>query len=336
VTDAPAAMWSGSAAIIRSIMSTREREFMTARAAHAAGFAPERGICRSRASWCRASSMARTYGEADVRAKRRRSALDAISSGDAGTCRGPGFMFWVFHVIRDYARTLVAGSRMADRVPAGSNFPSLRPCKCHCRSSSGTTTCCPPISLTMEQALADRLRVCRFSAPPCSTSPGIASNAEIDAAEADACSGGARPPDLRACGAPLHAMQCASLLRETMWSLVSELYLDAPGVDYEAYTAENLARLEASLDTVPAIMERLTGHDNFPDRAQIVVIGGGIIGCSTAYHLARDHKADVLLLEQGQADLRLDLARCRAGRPACAPRRRSPRCSSTRSISTSG
>ncbi|MCV3767646.1 GcvT family protein [Rhizobium sp. TRM95796] len=37
-----------------------------------------------------------------------------------------------------------------------------------------------------------------------------------------------------------------------------------------------------------------------PSQAQIVVIGGGIIGCSTAYHLARDHKADVLLLEQGQ------------------------------------
>ena len=37
-----------------------------------------------------------------------------------------------------------------------------------------------------------------------------------------------------------------------------------------------------------------------PDRAQIIVIGGGIIGCSTAYHLARDHRADVIVLEQGR------------------------------------
>ncbi len=42
------------------------------------------------------------------------------------------------------------------------------------------------------------------------------------------------------------------------------------------------------------------GDMSLPSQAEVVVVGGGIIGCSTAYHLARDHKADVLLLEQGQ------------------------------------
>lgn len=37
-----------------------------------------------------------------------------------------------------------------------------------------------------------------------------------------------------------------------------------------------------------------------PDRAQIVVVGGGIIGCSVAYHLARRGVTDVVVLEQGQ------------------------------------
>ena len=36
-----------------------------------------------------------------------------------------------------------------------------------------------------------------------------------------------------------------------------------------------------------------------PQTAEIIIIGGGIIGCSTAYHLAKLGKTDVLLLEQG-------------------------------------
>jgi hypothetical protein len=43
-------------------------------------------------------------------------------------------------------------------------------------------------------------------------------------------------------------MQCASLLREAMWSMVSELHLAAPGVDYVASTDENLSRLAKALE----------------------------------------------------------------------------------------
>ena len=39
---------------------------------------------------------------------------------------------------------------------------------------------------------------------------------------------------------------------------------------------------------------------DLPGRAQIVIIGGGIIGASVAYHLTRLGRRDVVLLEQGQ------------------------------------
>ena len=35
-----------------------------------------------------------------------------------------------------------------------------------------------------------------------------------------------------------------------------------------------------------------------PSRADVVIIGGGIIGCSLAYHLTKTGISDVLLLEQ--------------------------------------
>ena len=42
-------------------------------------------------------------------------------------------------------------------------------------------------------------------------------------------------------------MKCASLLRESMWSMVSELH-STLDFDYVAYTGENLARFERAFE----------------------------------------------------------------------------------------
>jgi thiamine kinase-like enzyme len=41
-----------------------------------------------------------------------------------------------------------------------------------------------------------------------------------------------------------YAMKAASAMREAVWGMVSELHLNAPGVDYVAYAAEYLGRFE--------------------------------------------------------------------------------------------
>ncbi|MEM7272099.1 MAG: FAD-dependent oxidoreductase [Actinomycetota bacterium] len=42
------------------------------------------------------------------------------------------------------------------------------------------------------------------------------------------------------------------------------------------------------------------GSQSVPDRAQVVIVGGGIVGCSIAYHLTHRGVDDVVVLEQNQ------------------------------------
>lgn len=230
----------------------RAREAMTARAAHAAGFAPavhhvEPGVMVT------AFLGARTFAAADVRADVPAIAglLRRFHTTMPRHVSGPGFMFWVFHVIRDYARTLEAGrSRMAGEL--GSYLALAEEMEAAQQPLPivfGHNDLLPANILAADE----RLWLIDFEYAGFSTAmfdlAGLSSNAGFSGEESEALLAAyfAAPPtrDLRR---SLAAMQVASLLRESMWSMVSELHLDAPGVDYVAYTAENLERLAVALD----------------------------------------------------------------------------------------
>jgi thiamine kinase-like enzyme len=160
--------------------------------------------------------------------------------------RGPVLMFWVFHVIRDYAGTLRDGKSRS--LPL---LPKLLERAEKLEAAVG------PIEVVFghNDLLAanfiddgDRLWLvdwdyAGFNSPLFDLS-NVASNNEF-------------PPDLvnrlleTYYGAPpdaalrrrYQAMACASLLRETMWSMVSEIH-STLDFDYVAYTDENLTRFE--------------------------------------------------------------------------------------------
>jgi thiamine kinase-like enzyme len=229
----------------------REREAMTARAAHKAGFAPEVHYSEP-GVMVTAYLGAKTYGAEDVRANIERIARLVRSFHDEMPkhVSGAGFMFWPFHVIRDYARTLEVGkSRMAAALPGYLALAEeLEQAQAALPIVFGHNDLLPANFLDDGK----RLWLIDFEYAGFSTAmfdlAGAASNAGMSPAESDtllaAYFDAAPSAEIRRSHA---AMQCASLLREAMWSMVSELHLDAPGVDYVAYTAENLARLDAAL-----------------------------------------------------------------------------------------
>ena len=166
--------------------------------------------------------------------------------------KGAGFMFWPFHVIRDYAYTLESGgSRMTAELPGYLELADeLERVQMPLPIVFGHNDLLPGNLIDD----GDRLWLIDFEYGGFSTAmfdlAGLASNAGFDEEQSAlllALYFGRQP---EATLIRSHAaMQCASLLREAMWSMVSELYLDAPGADYVSYTRENLDRLAAALDS---------------------------------------------------------------------------------------
>ena len=162
--------------------------------------------------------------------------------------RGPVLTFWVFHVLRDYAATLRDGES-----PHMALLPDLLDQADSLQAAIG------PIDLVFghndllpANFLHDGARMwlidwdyAGFNSPLFDLG-GLASNSEMthDHSEALLAAYFGRPvdSDLRRRAA---AMTAASLLREAMWSMVSEIH-STLDFDYAAYTQENLARFQAA------------------------------------------------------------------------------------------
>lgn len=237
----------------------RAREAMASRAAHACGFAPAVEFTAP-GVMVTAFVQARTWGAADVAANSARIAkflrdfhtiMPEAVSGDAS-------LFWVFHVIRDYARTL-QGTRHAMMMPF---YLAL--------SSALEALQTPlPIVFAHNDLLpanflddGSKLWLIDYEYAGFSTAlfdlAGVASNAEMTSEQSRILletyfAGAEHRPTIQA----FEAMKVAALLRETMWAMVSDLHLAAPGADYASYIYENQKRLDAQMDVYQTLYGKI-------------------------------------------------------------------------------
>ncbi len=163
--------------------------------------------------------------------------------------RGPALIFWVFHVLRDYAATLrEGGSAHLDKLPA------LLAAAEELEAAVG------PIDLVYghndllaANFIDDGQRVwlidwdyAGFNSPLFDLG-GLASNNGLSPQQEDwLLETYFEAPVTDALRRRYGAMKCASLLREAMWSMVSEMHSELD-FDYAGYTAENLAGFHAAL-----------------------------------------------------------------------------------------
>lgn len=229
----------------------RSSEHAASRAAHAAGVSPE--VIHAEADvLVLAFVEGRTYTPEDVRDSSNLDRLVEIirrcHREIPKHLRGPAAMFWVFHVLRDYGHTLQEGG--SRHLPV---LPRLM------QQADVLEKAVGPIEvvfghndLLAANFIDDGRRLWVFDweysgfNSPLFDLGGLASNSEFpDDLTKDLL---ARYFECKTDDALMRqaaAMTAASLLRETLWSMVSEIH-SALAFDYAAYTAENLARYEAA------------------------------------------------------------------------------------------
>lgn len=231
----------------------RAQEHAATRAAHAAGLAPEvvhtqDGILVLR------FVQGRTLDESDVRdpevLRRLVPVVLRCHHEIPKHLRGPALMFWVFHAVRHYA------GELRDRAsPYAGRLPELLAKAAELESVIGRVEIVfGHNDLLPANFIDDGERVwlidydyAGFNSPLFDLG-GLASNADLPGELEDELLTqyyGEKPD--RQLKRRFHAMKCASLIRESMWSMTSELISELD-FDFSAYTQENLERLERAWD----------------------------------------------------------------------------------------
>jgi thiamine kinase-like enzyme len=227
----------------------RFNELAASRAAHAAGVSPEVVHAEPGAMVLRFID-GETFDAAAVRKAdaegRILPLLRRVHHDMPKYFRGPVLAFWVFQSMRGYGIALrEGGSRMAAELPRYSAINDTL------EAAVGPVTLVfGHNDLLAANFMDDGKRLWLIDwdyaglNSPLFDLANLASNNGFSEAEEtrllEAYYETAMSDELRR---GFSAMKCASLLREAMWSMVSEIYLEID-VDYVAYTAEYLARFE--------------------------------------------------------------------------------------------
>ncbi|WP_209506744.1 MULTISPECIES: phosphotransferase [unclassified Ruegeria] len=230
----------------------RFNELAASKAAHAAGLSPA-VVFSSNELTVLEFVESRTLTEEDVRdpsmLPRVLELVKACHLEVPKHLRGPSLVFWVFHVIRDYAATLTErGSSHTDLIPElvriGNDLEA---------EAGPFDIVFGHNDLLCGNFLDDGTRLwlidfdyAGFNSPLFDLG-GLASNNSLSNEQEDwVLETYFQAPVTNQLRHRYTAMKCASLLRETMWSMVSEITSEID-FDYAAYTSENLARFRTAL-----------------------------------------------------------------------------------------
>jgi thiamine kinase-like enzyme len=229
----------------------RWHELAASLAAHAAGISPAVVHAESGALVLDFVE-GRTFGPEDVRERGNlERVVELVRHAHRELprhLRGPSLVFWVFHVLRDYAATLRDGnSRMLPELPR-----LLQRAEALERAVGPVELVFGHNDLLAANLIDDGRRLWLVDwdyagwNSPLFDLGGLASNSELP--EPDRLwllEAYFERPVTDKLRHRAQAMLVASLLREAMWSMVSELHSTVE-FDFVAYTAENLARFEGA------------------------------------------------------------------------------------------